>query len=69
MRLFCSRELDADAASRLKEKMDERYRQKENTMKDYQPEEFAMLKECKVEQRCGLPTALKYQKEDKRHEA
>ena len=42
--------VDADAASRLKEKMDERYRQKENTMKDYQPEEFAMLKECKVEQ-------------------
>ena len=43
--------VDADAASRLKEKMDERYRQKENTMKDYQPEEFAMLKECKVEQK------------------
>ena len=42
--------IDADAAARLKEKMDERYQQKENTMKDYQPEEFAMLKECKVEQ-------------------
>ncbi|HIU30676.1 MAG TPA: DUF4358 domain-containing protein [Candidatus Caccousia avistercoris] len=42
---------DSQAAAALKEKMDERYRQKENTMKDYQPEEFAMLQACSVEQR------------------
>lgn len=42
--------VDEEAAARLKEKMDERYQQKENTMKDYQPEEYAMLQACSVEQ-------------------
>lgn len=39
---------DADAAKRIKEKLDARYKQKEIEMKDYQPEEYAMLKKCSV---------------------
>ena len=41
---------DADAAKRIKEKLDARYKQKEVEMKDYLPEEYAMLKKCTVKQ-------------------
>lgn len=41
---------DTDAAKRIKEKMDARYQQKEVEMKDYLPEEYAMLKKCTVKQ-------------------
>lgn len=41
---------DADAAKRIKEKLDARYKQKEVEMKDYLPEEYAMLKKCTVNQ-------------------
>ncbi len=41
---------DADAAKRMKEKLDARYKQKEVEMKDYLPEEYAMLKKCSVNQ-------------------
>ncbi len=41
---------DADAAKRIKGKLDERYKQKEVEMKDYLPEEYAMLKKCEVRQ-------------------
>ncbi|MBE6830262.1 MAG: DUF4358 domain-containing protein [Ruminococcaceae bacterium] len=41
---------DADAAKRIKEKLDARYQQKETEMKDYLPEEYAMLKKCGVNQ-------------------
>ena len=41
---------DEEAAKTVKEMIDARYQQKENTMKSYQPEEYAMLKECKVQQ-------------------
>lgn len=41
---------DADAAKSIKEKIDARYQEKENTMKTYQPEEYAVLKKSKVEQ-------------------
>lgn len=42
---------DEAAAKEIKGLIDARYKQKENTMKSYQPEEYAMLKECKVEQK------------------
>ena len=41
---------DADAAKRIKEKLDTRYRQKEVEMKDYLPAEYAVLKKCSVTQ-------------------
>ncbi len=41
---------DADAAKRIKENLDARYRQKETEMKDYLPEEYAVLKKCSVNQ-------------------
>ncbi|QEY33609.1 DUF4358 domain-containing protein [Caproiciproducens galactitolivorans] len=41
---------DAEAAKRIKEKLDARYKQKEVEMKDYLPEEFAVLKKCSVNQ-------------------
>ena len=41
---------DEESAKTVKSMIDARYQQKENTMKSYQPDEFAMLKECKVEQ-------------------
>jgi hypothetical protein len=41
---------DADAAKRIKEKLDARYKQKEVEMKDYLPEEYAMLEKCTVKQ-------------------
>ena len=41
---------DEEAAKTVKQMIDARYQQKENTMKSYQPEEYAMLKECKVQQ-------------------
>lgn len=41
---------DAAAAKRIKEKLDARYKQKEVEMKDYLPEEYAMLKKCNVNQ-------------------
>ena len=41
---------DADAAKRIKEKLDTRYKQKEVEMKDYLPAEFAVLKKCNVNQ-------------------
>lgn len=41
---------DGDAAKRIKEKLDARYKQKETEMKDYLPEEYAMLKKCSVKQ-------------------
>ncbi|XOQ44810.1 MAG: DUF4358 domain-containing protein [Clostridium sp.] len=40
---------DDDAASRIEEKLNARYHQKEIEMKDYLPEEYAMLQKCKVE--------------------
>ena len=42
--------INADAAKSIKEKIDARYQEKENTMKTYQPEEYAVLKKSKVEQ-------------------
>lgn len=42
---------DDAAASRIQEKLEARYKQKEVEMKDYLPEEFAVLKECKVERK------------------
>lgn len=42
---------DADAAKRIKEKLDTRYKQKEVEMKDYLPAEFAILKKCSVNQK------------------
>ena len=41
---------DADSAKRIKEKLDARYKQKEVEMKDYLPEEYAVLKKCTVKQ-------------------
>ena len=41
---------DSDAAKQIKEKLDARYKQKETEMKDYLPEEYAMLKKCSVRQ-------------------
>ncbi len=41
---------DEESTKTIKEMIDARYQQKENTMKSYQPEEYAMLKECKVQQ-------------------
>ncbi|NLG93361.1 MAG: DUF4358 domain-containing protein [Clostridiales bacterium] len=41
---------DAEAAKRIKEKLDNRYKQKEVEMKDYLPAEFAVLKKCSVNQ-------------------
>lgn len=41
---------DEEAAKTVKQMIDARYQQKENTMKSYQPDEYAMLKECKVQQ-------------------
>ena len=41
---------DEAAAKEIKSLIDARYTQKENTMKSYQPDEYAMLKECKVQQ-------------------
>jgi hypothetical protein len=41
---------DADAAKRIKEKLDDRYKQKEVEMKDYLPAEYAVLKKCSVKQ-------------------
>ncbi|MFU0832956.1 MAG: DUF4358 domain-containing protein [Oscillospiraceae bacterium] len=40
---------DDAAASRIEEKLNARYHQKEIEMKDYLPEEYAMLQKCKVE--------------------
>lgn len=41
---------DSDAAKRIKEKLNARYKNKENEMKDYLPEEYAVLKKCSVNQ-------------------
>ncbi len=41
---------DDAATKRIKEKLDERYKQKEVEMKDYLPEEYAVLKKCSVNQ-------------------
>lgn len=41
---------DAEAAKKIKEKLDARYKQKETEMKDYLPEEYAVLKKCNVSQ-------------------
>ena len=48
---------DGGAAGRIEEKLNARYRQKEIEMKDYLPEEYAMLKKCSVE-RSGNYVAL-----------
>lgn len=40
---------DGGAAARIAEKLEARYRQKEIEMKDYLPEEYAVLKKCGVE--------------------
>lgn len=37
-----------EAASRIQEKLEARYKQKSVEMKDYLPEEFAVLKKCRV---------------------
>ena len=42
---------DADSAKKIKGKLDARYKQKETEMKDYLPEEYAMLKKCTVNQK------------------
>lgn len=41
---------DSQAVLRIKEKLESRYRQKETEMKDYLPQEYAMLKKCRVRQ-------------------
>lgn len=41
---------DPQAAGNIKAKLDARYKQKKTEMKDYLPEEYAILKECKVRQ-------------------
>ncbi len=41
---------DADAAARIKEKLDKRYQAKLNEAKDYLPEEYAKISACKVAQ-------------------
>lgn len=41
---------DDEAASRIQEKLQARYKQKSVEMKDYLPKEFAVLKECRVAQ-------------------
>ena len=41
---------DEEATKTIKEMIDARYQQKEKSMKSYQPEEYAMLQECKVQQ-------------------
>ena len=40
---------DKDAASRVREKVDNRYQAKLNEAKDYLPDEYAKIKACKVE--------------------
>ncbi|WP_411675961.1 DUF4358 domain-containing protein [Caproicibacter sp.] len=40
---------DDSAAGKIEEKLNDRYHQKEIEMKDYLPEEYAMLEKCKVE--------------------
>lgn len=40
---------DSSAADRIEKELNDRYRQKETEMKDYLPEEYAMLQKCKVE--------------------
>ena len=51
---------DEEAAKTVKEMIDARYQQKENTMKSYQPEEYAMLKECKVQQNGNYISLIVY---------
>lgn len=46
-----------EAAGRIEEKLNDRYRQKQIEMKDYLPEEYAVLQKCKVE-RSGTFVAL-----------
>ncbi|MGC7322333.1 DUF4358 domain-containing protein, partial [Mycobacteroides abscessus subsp. massiliense] len=41
---------DSQAVQRIKEKLESRYKQKETEMKDYLPQEYAMLKKCRVRQ-------------------
>lgn len=48
---------DDGAAGRIEEKLNDRYHQKEIEMKDYLPEEYAVLQKCKVE-RNGNFTAM-----------
>lgn len=48
---------DSSAADRIEQKLNDRYHQKEIEMKDYLPEEYAMLRKCKVE-RGGNFTAM-----------
>lgn len=40
----------SEAAGRIKEKLDDRYHQKETEMKNYLPKEYGVLKQCRVEQ-------------------
>lgn len=40
---------DDAAAGRIEEKLNDRYHQKQIEMKDYLPEEYAVLQKCKVE--------------------
>lgn len=46
-----------EAAGRIEKKLNDRYRQKQIEMKDYLPEEYAVLQKCKVE-RSGNFVAL-----------
>lgn len=48
---------DSQAADRIEKKLDSRYSQKEIEMKDYLPEEYAMLRKCGVE-RTGTYVSL-----------
>ena len=41
--------VDADAAARVKEKVDARYQAKLNEAKDYMPDEYEKISACKVE--------------------
>ena len=41
---------DGAAADRIRQKLDLRYKQKQAEMKDYLPEEYAVLKQCRVRQ-------------------
>lgn len=42
--------VDADAAARLKKILDDRYQAKLNEMRDYIPEEYAIIESCSVTQ-------------------
>ncbi len=46
--IFLAEGIDEAAAGRIREKLEQRYKQKQTEMKDYLPKEYAVLKECGV---------------------